>query len=134
MGGGEVPHRRDANPVTSAGELLDLITAVLCAVPRTSHRRADRGGWVEIRRRFRRGRDERVAQSPGSAFLRGPPRGYTPAGGRHHLPEVRHTCGVVRHGSPRTAPTVAPHPLREPPHPSGAGRTRRRTTAIRQAN
>ena len=66
--------------MTSAGELLDLITAVLCAVPRTSHRRADRGGWVEIRRRFRRGRDERVAQSPGSAFLHGPSRVYTPAG------------------------------------------------------
>jgi len=73
----------------------------LCAVPRTSHRRADRGGWVEIRRRFRRGRDERVAQSPGSAFLRGPSRGYAPAGVRQHLPEVRHTCGVARHGSQR---------------------------------
>jgi hypothetical protein len=99
----------------------------LCAVPRTSHRRADRGGWGEIRRRFLRGREERVAQSPGSACIRGPSWGSLPAC-------ASHTCGVVRHGSPRTAPTVAPHPLREPPHPSGAGRTRRRTAAIRQAN
>ena len=50
----------------------------LCAVPRTSHRRADRGGWGEIRRRFLRGREERVAQSPGSACIRGPSRGSSP--------------------------------------------------------